>query len=81
MVIIMRDGGCVGVQGGERCQVSHLHMYGRRGGGWGQGEKEVTGGDWHCAVTGRRYRKQKKKEINRPVCTVCVCVLVDLSLN
>lgn len=33
VVIIMRDGGCVGVQGGERCQVSHLHMYGRRGGG------------------------------------------------
>lgn len=36
-VIIMRDGGCVGVQGGERCQVSHLHMYGRRGGGWRRG--------------------------------------------
>lgn len=41
--IVMRDG-----RGeGRRCQVSHLHMYGRSGAGVGEGG-EVTEVDWRC---------------------------------
>lgn len=71
-VIIMRDGGLVrgeGVQRGEgEVRGVKCHIYTCMGGeevgegGEGREEGEVTGGDWHCAVTGRRYSNNKKNQ-------------------
>ena len=58
--IIMRDGKKRGAErwgGGERCQVSHLHMYGRGGGGWGRGGHRGRLAVY--VVTGQCYHKNQ----------------------
>lgn len=58
-----------GVQRGEgEVRGVKCHIYTCMGGeevgegGEGREEGEVTGGDWHCAVTGRRYSNNKKNQ-------------------